>query len=410
MASAADCGSAIADCGMRSEIRNPKSEIASRGEVLVVDDEAGIRELLLASLAGAGYRGAAAATAAEALDALRQRPPDVMLCDLLLPQMSGVELLVKTRIEAPDTSVIVVTAVSDIETALRSVRLGAYDYLVKPVSPSDVVLRVGSALDMRRHVVEARLARQRLEANSRQLEELAEVKDSLVQMLVHDLKSPLASAMGYMELLERKDAETFSERQLNYLHRAYTSCKDVLRMTTTLLDLTRLEKGVLELQRAPLDLRGLLREAAAEIEPLIFASGGTVEVACDPAAGTPLADRELVRRVVSNLLANAAKYSPPGSSVRLGAQPGGEGFSAVFVADNGKGIPPEEREAIFQKYHQLPAHRGMGGAGIGLAFCRMAVEAHGGRIWVESAPGQGSTFRFTLPVSPDRPCCGKPSS
>ncbi len=394
------------------------------------------------------YLGAGAATAAEALGRIRasragQAPPvDVMLCDLMLPEMSGVELLVKVRMEAPDTSVIVITAVGDIETALRSMRLGAYDYLIKPVSPADVVMRVSASIEMRREVLQARRAQERLEASHRQLQQLAEVKDSLVQMLVHDLKSPLSSAMGYIQLVEGKGAASFSERQLRYLQRAYTSCKDVLRMSTTMLDVTRMEKGALELHRAPVDLEPLLREAAAEATALVAASGGSVEVECDPAAGAPEADREMVRRILSNLLANAAKYSPPGCRIRIAARPcattaggtgilpvthrrdacatgpdaGGTGFQPVeqrmvllFVADNGPGIPLEQQQAIFEKYHQLPSHQGMGGAGIGLAFCRMAVEAHGGRIWVESQQGQGSTFCFTLPLhTPFHQAAGEP--
>ena len=368
--------------------------------VLVVDDEEGIRELLAAALAEAGYHVAGAATAAEALAALSQRPFEVMLCDLLLPQTSGVELMVQARLGSPELGVIVVTAVSDIETALRSVRLGAYDYLIKPVSPGDVVGRVASAIEMRRRVVEARQAHQRLQESHRRLEQMAAVKENLVQMLVHDLKSPLASAMGYMELLERRGAASFSERQLRYLQQAHSSCRDVLRMTTTLLDLARMEAGVAELRRGPVDLPGLLNEAAAEIEPVLGAVGGTVEIHCPPGVGAPLADREAVRRILGNLLANAAKYSPPGSRVRIDAEPAGEGSVRISVTDNGEGIPPEEREAIFEKFHQLAAHRGLGGAGIGLAFCKMAVEAHGGRIWVEEASGgHGSSFRFTLPLA-----------
>lgn len=370
------------------------------GCVLVVDDEPAIRELLVESLAAAGYHSASAADAGAALAWLERQSFDVMLCDLMMPEMSGVELLVKARLEAPDMSVVVVTAVGDIETALRSLRLGAYDYLVKPVSPGDVVLHVASAIQTRCQLVEARLAHQRLEENHRQLQEMAEVKDNLVQMLVHDLKSPLASAMGYMELLGRKGGESFSERHLRYLQNAYTSCKDVLRMTTTMLDVTRMEKGTLALRRAPLDLPCLLREAAAEVEPLLALSGGTVKVDCDPAAATLVADQEILRRVLSNLLSNAVKYSPAGCRIRIEARPGNNGSVVLAVADSGKGIPPEEQEAIFQKYYQLPAHRGMGGAGIGLAFCRMAVEAHGGEIWVESAPGQGSTFCCRLPLPP----------
>jgi len=371
----------------------------ARGAVLVVDDEPAVVDLLLDCLTLGSYEGIGARSATEALARLKARQFDVMLCDLLLPEMNGVELMVKARLEAPDMAIILVTAVSDIDTAVRAMRLGAYDYAIKPVSPGDVVLRVSSAMETRRHLRDTRLNQQRLSDRFGQLQHLVEVKDNLVQMLVHDLKTPLASAMGYMELIEQKSESSFSERQLRYLQRAYTSCKDVLRMTATMLDVTRLEQGVLDLHCVALDLSALLHEAAAEIEPVLASSGGAVDVEC-PAALQPLGDPEIVRRVIGNLLSNAAKHTPPGSRVRIAAGPAEGGFAAISVADNGPGIPLEEHERIFEKFYQLDSGKKAGGAGIGLAFCKMAVEAHGGRIWVESAPGQGSRFRFTLPLTP----------
>jgi two-component system, sensor histidine kinase and response regulator len=369
----------------------------ARGSVLVVDDEPTVVELLLGCLTVAGYEGIGAQGAADAMGRLREHPFDVMLCDLMLPGMNGVELMVKARLEVPDMAILMVTAVSDIDTAVRAMRLGAYDYLIKPVSPGDVVLHVSSAMETRRHLRDTRIAQERLEESYGQLQGLVETKDNLVQMLVHDLKSPLASAMGYMELMERKAEGSFSERHLGYLQRAYTSCKDVLRMTATMLDVTRLEQGVLKPQCVLLDLPALLREAAAEIDSVLAASGGSADVEC-PAALQAFGDPELVRRILGNLLSNAAKHTPPGSHVHLAACTGDEKFVVVSVADNGPGIPAEERERIFEKFYQLEGGKKTGGAGIGLAFCKMAIEAHGGRIWVESTPGRGSIFRFTLPA------------
>jgi len=377
----------------------PEGTGPPRGEILVVDDEPAVVELLLNCLAVAGYRGTGASTAAEALELLRWRPFDVMLCDLLMPQMSGLELMVKARLDAPDMAMVVVTAVSDIDTAIRSMRLGAYDYLVKPISPGDVVLRVASAMEMRRHVLETRQAQQRLQTGYSRLQRMAEVKDNLVQMLVHDLKAPLSSAMGYMELIERKTGESFSERQLRYLQQAYASCKEVLRMTATMLDVSRLQQGVLRLHRAPLDLPALLRDAAAEIEPLFEATGVQIEIECRRAPPHVLADKEIVRRILSNLLANAAEHAPPGGRVSVAAGPGQRDFVVISVADNGKGILPEDHERIFEMFFQREPDARTGGAGIGLAFCKMAVEAQGGSMWVESPPGEGATFRFSLPVA-----------
>ena len=366
----------------------------------MVDDEPPVLELLLDCLSIAGYERVGVTSATEALELLRSQSFDAMLCDLMMPEMSGVELMVKARLEAPDMAILVVTAVTDIDTAVRAMRLGAYDYLEKPISPGDVALRVGSALEARRSIMESRRAQDRLSDNYDRLEQLTAVKDNLVHMLVHDLKTPLSSAMGYIELLETKNEGSFSERQLRYLQQAYGSCRDVLRMTTTMLDLSRLEHGVLALQRAPLDLPALLREAVAEIEPVLVLSDGQIELECDTATPRPLCDSEVVHRILSNLLSNAAKHSPPGGTVRVSAGAVKDGFITISVADDGKGIPPEDQGRIFEKFQQLESGKAAGGAGIGLAFCRMAVEAHGGSIWVESAPDRGSTFRFSLPLAP----------
>lgn len=370
------------------------------GRVLVVDDEPSVVELLLDCLSLGGYDRVGVTAPREALELLRTQRFDVMICDLMMPGMSGIELMVKARLEAPEMAILAVTAVTDIETAVRAMRLGAYDYLEKPVSPGDVAMRVASALETRRTILESRHAHERLTARYDSLQQLSAVKDNLVHMLVHDLKTPLSSAMGYIELLESKNEDSFSERQLRYLQRAYGSCRDVLRMTTTMLDLSRLEHGALKLRREPIELAALLREAAAETEPLLAATGGGVVVECPPDIPRPLCDGEIVRRVLSNLLSNAAKHSPPGGAVQLRAEAAEDRLVAVSVADGGKGIAPEDRERIFEKFQQLEAGKAAGGAGIGLAFCRMAVEAHGGSIWVESAPGQGCTFFFTLPLSP----------
>ena len=378
-------------------VAEPEPAASVRGEVLVVDDEPEVRQLLLDSLRIASFRCTGAGAAAAALELLRARPFDVMLCDLLMPQMSGVELMVKARLEAPDMAIIVITGVSDVQTAIRSMRVGAYDYVVKPISPADVSLRVSSAMETRRHVLKGRRAQERLQESYGQLKRMSEVKDNLVQMLVHDLKTPLASAMGYMQLLEHKTEESFSERQLRYLQHAYRSCRGVLRMTTTMLDLTRMEHGTLRLHREPLDLPSLLHDAAAEMEPLLAPSGGRVETHCHPGVQPAPADAEMARRILGNLLANAVRHSPPGSTIQLAAEPADGELVVVSVADCGEGIAPEDQERVFEKFCQLGPASHSGGAGIGLAFCKMAVEAHGGTIWVESTPGQGSTFRFSLP-------------
>lgn len=369
----------------------------ARPEVLVVDDEPAVVSLLIACLTRAGYSATGVGSPSEAMELLRTRRFDLVLCDLRMPEMSGLEMIAKARMDVPDLAVIVITGVLEVDTGIRAMRMGAYDYVVKPFSPGDVVLRVSSALETRRSVMQARRSQESLRDAYSRLQQMAEVKDSLVHMLVHDLKAPLGSAMGYLEMVQRKVGSSFPERQLRYLEHAYGSCRDVLRMATTILDVTRFERGALELNRTVIDLPGILQEAKTETEGLIAGSGGRVAVSCHPGATHARADAEIVRRVLSNLLSNAVKHTPPGTNVSVTAEPDGEGSVIVSVVDQGRGIPVEHQGRIFEKFHQLDPGSASAGAGLGLAFCKMAVEAHGGRIWVESAPGRGSAFRFSLP-------------
>jgi signal transduction histidine kinase len=166
-----------------------------------------------------------------------------------------------------------------------------------------------------------------------------------------------------------------------------------------MLDLSRLEGGQMPLNRGKVSPQVLLSEALEVVMPHAEQRQQTVQVELSPDLPPVNADREMIRRVLINLLENAVKYSPPGAHIRAGARREGQ-MVRFWVADNGPGIPKEEQERIFHKYDRGSAKRGKG-LGLGLAFARLAVQAHGGTIGVESEPGQGALFCFTLPVADD---------
>lgn len=243
----------------------------------------------------------------------------------------------------------------------------------------------------------------------RQMERL---RQDLANMIVHDLRSPLTNMLVSVDLLLKPATGPLNERQQRILNIASNSTHLMLDLVNALLDIRRLEQRAVELQRRPIDLPGVAEAVTDLLERI--AEDKAVRVTVDLDA-LPLveADPEMIRRVLQNLVDNALKFSPPDTSVQIGGavatramlpagHPDGR-WVIVEVRDQGTGIPEEYQQVIFQLFVQAPEGHGHG-TGIGLSFCRLAVEAHGGRIWVESTPGQGSTFRFTLPeVAPREP-------
>jgi signal transduction histidine kinase len=250
----------------------------------------------------------------------------------------------------------------------------------------------GGALLVLRDITEAR--------------ESERLRQDLTHMIVHDLRSPLSSVMAAIEMLTRGVSGDLNQQQRNVLSIAGTSSQQMLEMINTLLDINRMEAGRMPLDVQPCDLRGLVERVERTLASIAHERRITVQLDLDPPPGFS-ADTGLVLRVVQNLLANALKFSGRGSTVLIrvfgsdadGAQAPDPCYVTVAVSDQGVGIAPKNREKIFAKFSQVGERRG--GTGLGLTFCKLAVEAHGGRIWVESELGRGSTFFFTLLLQPE---------
>jgi signal transduction histidine kinase len=247
----------------------------------------------------------------------------------------------------------------------------------------------------------ALFASRALAAKNQQLEELDRQKDLLTSALVHDLRQPLTAVLGGLEGVVDDPGLPKSTRELAEI--AHLGADQLLGMVNDLLDISRLEAGHALGSLRPVALPELLAAGVRPIAPLAAAHGLGLTVALPDDLPPVLGDAERLRRVVTNLVGNALKFTPPGGRVEVTAEldPGG-GHVRVRVSDTGPGIAPEHQRAIFDKFAvlQKAVPTGRTSTGLGLAFCKLIVEAHGGRIWVESTPGEGSTFVFTLPVAP----------
>ncbi len=225
----------------------------------------------------------------------------------------------------------------------------------------------------------------------------------LQQFIVHDLRAPLSNMMTGLQLLQEMAAESQDEDYARLVGMSQVSANRMLVLINGLLDLARLERGQLPLQPRTVDVEEVLRHSIQDVG--LWARQKDLALVVDNHAGQEAAwaDPDVAGRVLANLLGNAIKFSPTGGTVTLAVHRRGPGELAISVADEGDGVPASWTRRVFDKYAQVDARRRKeaGGFGLGLAFCRLAVESHGGHIWLESAEGAGTTVTFTLPVSPE---------
>jgi len=362
--------------------------------ILLVDDTPANLQLLSEMLKGRGYRARAAVSGRLALQAIRSDPPDLILLDISMPGMDGYEVCAELKADEKLKDIPVIFLSAHIETMdkIKAFSAGGVDYITKPFQFKEVEARVATHLELRRQKAQ-------LQENYDKLRGLEKLRDGLVHMIIHDLRSPLAGIYGFLELIREKARNTLSPDLLRFISDALGSAKQMARIIGDVLDTSKLEEGKLKLELTDCDLGGIMKEAISGLTPLL---AGRELLFTPPEALLKVpADRELISRVIQNLVANAIKFTPKdGGVIRLDIAASG-GLVRVSVQDNGPGIAAEYRQKIFEKFAQveLPAGRQQNSTGLGLTFCKLAVEAHGGHIGVDGEEGKGSTFWFELPAN-----------
>lgn len=371
---------------------NDESDTASTlpGHVLVVDDEAKNRTLLADFLQVQGYRVSTAENGEVALDKAAREFPDVILLDVMMPGLDG--FAVCRRLKADQATapipVLIVTVLQDREDRLTGIEAGATDFLSKPLDFQETLLRVKNA------VATKRLYDQVLSSYVR-LVNLESLRDNLTHMIVHDMRSPLSGILGNLQLLQMRLKDKLNEKERRWLDNTFIQSSALMHMINSVLDVSKLENSKMTIHPSECTLEALAREAVVSLGPV--ATRYHMEVT---GAATVYCDAGLIGRVLANLIGNAVKYSPEGSEVKVVLEER-DGHCKVMVVDHGHGIPPEYREKIFEKFGQVEGRqRAQYSTGLGLTFCKLAVELHGGTIGVESEAGKGSTFWFVLPLKP----------
>jgi signal transduction histidine kinase len=238
-----------------------------------------------------------------------------------------------------------------------------------------------------------------IEDKSRQLEVASQHKSEFLANMSHELRTPLNAIIGFSEVLSERLFGDLNEKQEEYLKDIHASGQHLLSLINDILDLSKIEAGRMELELADFHLPTALDNALTLVRERAARRGIALQMNVDSRLGQIQADERKIRQVVLNLLSNAIKFTPEGGRIEVGAVPR-DGFVEVSVSDTGVGIAPEDQEAVFEEFRQVgTAEKKAEGTGLGLTLCRKFVELRGGKIWVKSQVGVGSTVTFTLPLT-----------
>jgi signal transduction histidine kinase len=330
---------------------------------------------------------------ADALTSIENKPPSVVLLDLNLPDSHGIETFRKVLEKAPHVPVVILSGQDDELLAMKAIHQGVQDYLVK----GDVTSR--NLERSMRYAVERQALLHSLEISRKQQ---IEFKNQFLSHVSHELRTPLTCIHQYASLLFDGLSGPVSPEQRDHLHIILKSVNQLHAMIRDLLEATRAESGKLRIEPRCLALVELAAQAIAMIRPLAIEKQISVELEAPGTIPLVYADPDRVLEVLINLIDNAVKFtSPQGTvTVRLSTQETDSDFAYVSVSDTGRGISPEALPLIFERLYQDPdaVDGNRSGLGLGLYIARELVNLHGGRIWVASQPGEGTTFTFNLPI------------
>ncbi len=372
--------------------------------ILIADDVPANVELLIDQLHTLGYRTVSAEDGPSALAACFTHRPELVILDVSMPagdlgvddRSTGFEVCRRIKRDARSARipVIFVTALNDTTDRVKAIEAGGDDFLTKPHNRMVLGARVRSLLKLK-------AATDALEDSYRKLRELEKVRDDLMKMIVHDLKTPLTSIIATLEMLADGDLGPVNVSQQGALRDTENKAQELLRLIEDLLEVARIEETNIALDLEELQPGTIVNEIMHDWALRLQQERAVTSV--EVAADTPSfqADRALLKRVFGNLIQNSLVHSSRAVELRVYARTDPRGV-LFTVADNGPGIPPQYHEVIFHKFESVktPNVPRVRSSGLGLTFCRLVVEAHGGRIWVQSSEGAGSAFHILLPVRP----------
>lgn len=371
------------------EAKDGPPPAAEAARIVVIDDDAAIRLACSKILLKEGYEVQTFADGFRGLEAITSWKPDLVVVDLKMPGISGMEILRRVHDFDPQIIIVVITGYATIDTAVEAMKSGAYDFLPKPFAPDPLRLIVRRGLEHRRLVIESRQHEMEREL----------IKRRFVTFVSHQLQSPLAAIYQYLDVMRQmEDTPAAAARRREWLERCLARLAELQALIRDWMTLAKAEEHVLVSQRCAVDVRPILEEILKSYEQMAAAESVTLEARLPEQECTVWGNRHCLNVLFDNLIVNAIKYNRPGGRVTVAAELLAEGEVAVSIRDTGVGIPEKYRRFLFEEFFRIPREGGEAkpGTGLGLAICRKIVAEMGGSIEVESEVGVGTTFRVRL--------------
>ncbi len=361
---------------------------ARRPAILVIDDEEVIRAGCFQILSEEGYRVGLAENGAEGIELAKKLNPDVVLLDLRMPGISGLEVIGKLAELDPLMVTIVITGYATIEYAVQSMKSGAFDFMSKPFSPMELRMAVQRGLAKKKMLRD-------MEALRAEKKRMADYFASIVS---HQMRTPIAAVSQYFEVILGDMVGEVPPPMRQMLTRAKLRLGQLLDLIEDWLGLARFDAEAIRKKFKPLDVAKAVEQQLDYLRPLFAERHLTVTSECAPGLAPVFGDERVVGEVIGNLLSNAMKYNRDGGSITVRAT-AADDACRIAVSDTGIGIPAEQIGFVFNEFYRVKnnATRDIPGTGLGLAIVKKIVDAHGGRVAVESVEGQGSTFSVYLP-------------
>jgi signal transduction histidine kinase len=380
------------------------------GDILIVDDHLESLQILFSMLTEYGYEVRRTINGQQALNVAKSEPPELILLDILMPEMDGYEVCrqLKSQKSTASIPVIFLTALDDELDKLKAFEVGGIDYITKPFHIKETIARIENQLTIQRQRRALAQQNQQLKAQNLRLEELntelVKLNTKLEQsnqdleqfayIASHDLRSPLQTILGFTQILKQKYQDALDDKGKHYLDRIITGAYRMNKLITALLEYSRI--GHKNLEFKPVDGNSILDQVLESLQAEIEQSSAVILRDRLPI----LHGNEVqIEQLFQNLIGNGIKYRHPDvkPQIKITVEQRINFEYLIGIHDNGIGICAEDFQRIFQVFQRLDRSEEYSGTGIGLAVCQKIVDNHGGRIWVESEENQGTSFYFTLP-------------
>lgn len=373
--------------------------------VLFLDDEESVLDGVQRLFMRESYGVSATTHVAEAREILAKEKIKVIVSDQRMPEIGGVKFLREVKEKYPDVIRILFTGYTDFSAAEEAINLGEiYRFISKPWKTAELLSTVRQSIEHYDLVAQAKAHEEELEIANKKLKAMYEMQKEFTSTVSHELRTPLASIKTAIDLVVKKMVGEINTEQEEVLGRAKSNVDRLKRLIDDILDLTKIESGKMQMNFLVNDINKVIQDVIEAQKDVAQSRGLHLKTELNNQLPKVPFDSDRMIQVLNNLLSNAMKFTKQGGITVITQNKSEENHIVVSIKDTGKGIAEADLSKLFQKFQQIESAQDNeeGGTGLGLAICKEIVSRHGGKIWVESKPGEGTTFSFILPIQERR--------